>query len=450
MYMDDLEKVTTRSYLLNLTWPIFIELVLQMLVSNVDQLMVAKTSDTAVAAIGNANVITNLLLISFSVISMAATILITQYIGSGNRERVAQTYTVSMLVNVLFGILISLALLFGAGGMFALMRVPPEVLPEATLYLRIIGGGMVLQAVYLTFVSFLRGNALTKQSMIISVIINLLNILGNFILINGAFGLPAMGVAGAALSSVLSRGVGCVLIFWMFTRQVPERMHLSHLRPFPKDHLWRLLKIGLPSGGESISYNLTQLVIQTMCNLLPIYVITSRVYCNMFATLSYLFASAIGQATQIIVGFLMGARRTKETDARVGATVRIACLISFIISLLLYLFCKPLFGLFISDPQVLEQCRTIMLIEIVLEQGRAVNIVLVRALQAAGDIRFPILLSLVAVWTLAVGGGWLLGIALGWGLAGIWIAMTCDECVRGVVCFLRWRSGKWRSKHLIQ
>lgn len=444
--MDQLDKAASRSYLMRLTWPIFIELVLQMLVSNVDQLMVAKASGTAVAAIGNANVITNLLLISFSVISMAATILITQYIGSGNRERVAQTYTVSMLVNVAFGAAISIFLLFGSEWVFLMMRLPQEVVPEAARYLRIVGGGMVLQAVYLTYVSFLRSNALTRQSMAISVVINLINIIGNFLLIGAPL---QLGVAGAAVSSVLSRAAGCVLIAWMFRRHITERMSLSHLRPFPSKHLGLILKIGIPSGGESVSYNLSQLVIQSLCNLLPLYIITSRVYCNMFATLSYLFTSAIGQATQIVVGFLMGARRTKETDRRVNSTLLLSCATSFAISLLLFLFCKPLFGLFTSDEQILEQCRTIMLIEILLEQGRAGNIVLARALQAAGDIRFTIILSIICVWTVAVSGGWLLGIHLGWGLEGIWIAMTADECFRAVVSYLRWRSGKWREKHLI-
>ena len=102
--MDDFQKINSRRYLVGLTWPIFVELVLQMLVSNVDQIMVAKTSETAVAAIGNANVITTLLVISFSVICMAATILVTQYIGAGSTGRVAQTYTVSLLVNFLFSL----------------------------------------------------------------------------------------------------------------------------------------------------------------------------------------------------------------------------------------------------------------------------------------------------------------------------------------------------------
>lgn len=447
--MDDIEKLNSRSYLLFLMWPLFIELVLQMLVSNVDQIMVAKSSPTAVAAIGNANVITNLLLISFSVVSMAATILITQYLGSGSREKVALTYTVSMVFNTAFGVLISLLLLFGTPWLLSLMKLPAEVIPECTLYLRIIGAGMVLQAIFLTFTAFLRSNALTRQCMFISVAINVINILGNFLLIGGVGSIPPLGVAGAAISSVLSRLVGCGLIYWMFRRHITERMHLSHLRPFPREHFKRLMMIGIPSGGESISYNLSQIVIQTMCNALPLFVITSRVYSNMFAMLSFLFVAAMGQATQIIVGFLMGARRTDETDRRVNSTLRISCLISFCVSLLLFLFCKPLFGLFTSDPQILDMCKTIMFIEIFLEQGRAGNIVLIRSLQAAGDIYFTIWLNIFSVWTIATGGGFLLGFVLGWGLPGIWIAMAIDECLRAVVLMLRWRSGKWRERHLI-
>lgn len=447
--MEDIEKINSRSYLLGLTWPIFVELVLQMLVSNVDQLMVAKTSSTAVAAIGNANVITTLLLISFSVISMAATILITQYIGAGSTHRVAQTYTISLLVNFLLSLVISAGLSGFSGQIFSLMGVPRELMAESVSYLRIIGIGMPLQAVYLTFVAFFRANGMTRQTMLISIIINLLNIAGNFVLINGFGPIPMMGVAGAAVSSNLSRLIGAVIIIWMFRKFIAAPISWSHLRPFPHKQLTLLLKIGLPSGGESISYNMTQLFIQAMCNTLPVFVITSRAYCNMFAMLSYIFTSAIAQATQIVVGYLIGARRTEETDQRVNSTLRVSMAVSFVISLLLCLFCLPLFGLFTSDPQVLKMCKTIMLIEIFLEQGRAANIVLFRALQTAGDIRFPICLNVTTVWTVAVGGGFLLGKVLGFGLPGIWIAMTIDEGFRGVVSYLRWRSGKWRSKHLI-
>ena len=238
------QNVNSRGYLFQLTWPIFVELVLQMLVSNVDQMMVARTSPTAVAAIGNANVITNLLLISFSVICMAATILITQYIGAGSTERVAQTYTVSLVVNVTLSLVIFVALTFFSTQIYGLMGVPPELMPEASGYLRIIGIGMPLQAIHLTFVAFFRAHGLTKQTMFISIVINLLNIAGNFVLIGGMGPIPMLGVAGAAISSDLSRLVGVVIVIWLFKRTIRTPVDFRNLRPFPFDHLKRLLKIG--------------------------------------------------------------------------------------------------------------------------------------------------------------------------------------------------------------
>lgn len=448
--MQNYEQVKSRAYLLKLTWPIFLELLLQMLVSNVDQVMVSRSSSTASAAIGNANVVTTLLLISFSVINMASTILITQYMGSGNRSDVAETYTVATVANIVFGVFVSLLLLFGSGGLFSLMQVKPEIMPESCLYLQIIGGGMIFQAIYLTFSSFLRCNALTRESMFISIIINVVNIGVNLLLINGAFGvIPAMGVAGAAIASDFSRLVGCLLIIYIFHRNVQEHLSIKHLRPFPMHRLKRLLKIGIPSGGESVSYNLSQLFIQATCNILPLYIVTSRVYCNIFATLSYVFSMSIGQANQIVVGYLMGGRHLEDTNKRVMSTLGSACIISFIVSLLIYLGCEPLFGFLTNDPEVLSMCKTIMLIDIVLEQGRAGNIVLYRALQATGDIRFPIIVGVVVVWIVAVGGSFLFGIVLGWGLPGIWIAMTADECIRAVIAFFRWRQGTWRQTQVI-
>ena len=190
--MDDFQKINSRRYLVGLTWPIFVELVLQMLVSNVDQIMVAKTSETAVAAIGNANVITTLLVISFSVICMAATILVTQYIGAGSTGRVAQTYTVSLLVNFLFSLAIGFGLAVFPRQIFGLMGVPEQLMREACAYLRIIGLGMPLQAIHLTFVAFFRANGLTRQTMFISIVINFINIRGNLILINGFGPIPAL------------------------------------------------------------------------------------------------------------------------------------------------------------------------------------------------------------------------------------------------------------------
>ena len=403
-------RTRRENSILSLSWPIFIELVLQMLVGNADQIMVGWYDQDLVGAIGNANQIVNLLLIVFSVICTAATIL----------------------------------LIFLCRPAYRLMNVPQEIFDEAVLYIRIIGAGMVFQAVYLTFTAFFRSSQLMRQTMLVSVLVNLLNIGCNALLINGLFGLPALGVAGAAISSGLSRLAGVVVIGLLFRRYFGRgAVSKACLKPFPKRQLRGLLHIGIPSGGETVSYNLSQICIQAVCNRFELFVINTRVYVNMFAMLSYIFASAVAQAAQVVVARLMGAGDTDSTDRCVRRTMYASVCISGLVSTLLYLFSEPLCAIFTSDAQVVALAKTIMLIEIPLELGRAVNIVMCRALQACGDIRFPITICIISAWLTALGGGILLSGPLGLGLEGIWIAMACDECLRAGLFLWRWHSRTW-------
>lgn len=448
--MNDDLRLTSPRHLFSLTWPIFVELVLQMLVGNVDQIMISQFSQNSVGAIGNANQIINVLILTFSVVSMASTILITQYLGSGNQQRVHEIYTISLFVNVLFSIVISVVILLFNKPIFRMMQVPQEILGESSLYISIIGGCMLLQGVYLTFSAFFRANAMMKESMFISILVNLLNIVGNAVLLWGIGPFPHLGIVGVAISSNFSRLIGIAVIIFLFIRRFGPCISVKHLRPFPRRQLKLLLSIGLPSGGESLSYNITQIVIQGFANLFGTLVINAKVYCSIFAMLSYVFASALSQACQIIVGYLIGGRDTEGTDRQVRLTIRVSLAVSTAVSVLLFVFYRQVFGIFTTDPQVLELARVVMAIEIPLEIGRAVNMTMVRCLQATGDIKFPITVGIICMWSLAVGLGYIFGVLLGWGLAGIWAAMAIDECIRAVCFLIRWKGGKWRTIGLIQ
>lgn len=435
--------------ILRLTWPIFIELVLQMLVGNADQIMVGWYDSDLVGAIGNANQITNLLIIVFSVVCTAAMILIAQHIGARATDQLGETYTVALLANAIFGAAVAAVLLALCGPIYRAMGVPEEIFQATCGYTRVIAPGMALQAVYLSFTAFFRSSKMMKETMVISVLVNCINIGGNAVFINGAFGLPALGVVGAAVSSDLSRIVGVIAIALLFRRRFGPMVSLRYLRPFPIWQLRTLLRIGLPTGGESVSYNLSQITIQSLTNRLALFVVTTRAYANMFAMLSYTFASAIAQAAQVVVAQLMGAGDLEAIDRRVKSTLISSVVISTLVSTLLWLFAEPFYALFTSDPAVLGLCSTIMLIEIPLELGRAVNIVMCRSLQACGDIRFPIVICVLSAWIVAVGGGFLLAFVFRLGLAGIWAAMAADECLRALLFLWRWHSGRWKDKCLV-
>lgn len=444
--MDDSLPQAPQYSLLKMTWPIFIELLLQLLVGNMDQIMLSHFNGTAVAAVGNANQIINVLVLTFTVINLAATILISRYLGAQDTRSVSQIYTLSIGVNLLLGVLLSSLLVGLRDPLLLAMKVPDEIRPEASAYLLITGLSMPFQALMLTFSAFLRAHARMKTTMLVTGIINLINIVGNAAFINGLGPLPRMGAAGAALSTAICRFVGMVLLGMAFYRNVPgEKIKASLLRPFPGDLLKKLLGIGLPTGGENLSYNLSQMACLVFVNTFGTYVVTTRMYCGMFAQICYMLVLAVSQAGQIIISYCVGAKDFDRADRENARILRLFTPITVGITAVLFLFAEPLFRIFTQDPRIISLGKQILFVEIFLEIGRCFNIVLVRNLQAVGDVKLTVSVGIASQWIIAVGVAWLLGVPAGLGLVGIWIAFAIDENVRAVILYLRWKHGKWKK-----
>ena len=290
---------------------------------------------------------------------------------------------------------------------------------------------------------------LLREVVSVSVVMNLLNIMGNAILINGFFGLPRMGVAGAAVSTCISKAIGLTLVIWTLRRKCTVRFSLRYLRPFPWTTCKHLLGIAMPSGMESLSYNVSQIFILRFINLMGTAVIATKVYASMLANVAYVYSIAVAQATQIILGYMIGGRKLDEVSGRVWSTIRIALAASELLTLLILIFCDPIYSIFTDDPVIHALGRQILYVEFGLEIGRSINIVMTRCLTTAGDVWYPVGVGIFSMWIVAVGGSWLLGHALNWGLVGIWIAMACDECLRGALFTIRFRSGKWKETRLV-
>lgn len=443
------ETLGKKNLLFHLTWPIFVELILQMLLGNIDQMMISRYSSTAVAAVGNANQILNFLVLTFNVLCTASIILITQYKGAGDEEHTRQVYSLSLMTNLAVSVGISLIIFLFHKNFFAMMSVPAEVIGDASVYILLTGSFIFLQALTMTYAAFLRSNRFMLQSMTAAVVMNVLNIIGNAILINGLGPIPALGVAGVAISTTVSRIVGVAIMAYLFKKHVGVSLSFKKLGADSKKLLKKLLSIGLPSAGENFAYSLSQLTIMSFINLFGTVVINTKVYSSMLAMVAYIFTSAIVQATQVIIGNLLGARKVEETDKQVMRTLKTSMFITLCASLVLYFGSDLFFGLFTDNPEILKLGKTIMLIDLFLEQGRAINICFVRCLQTTGDIKFPVTLGIFSTWLIAVGLAYLFGVVMGMGLVGVWLAMAIDELFRGVVFIFRWRSGGWKQRNLI-
>lgn len=440
----------TTSTIVIMSIPIFIELLLQLLVGNIDQFMISQYSQDSVAAIGNGNQVMNIAIIVLNAMSLATTVLLAQYLGAQDKRKISQICTVSVLVITVASVIAG-ALMVGLNQpLFSWMNVPHSVIDEACLYLKIVGSMILIQGLYMTMTAILRSYSLLKEVMISAIIMNVLNIVGNAILINGLFGFPQLGIIGAGISTNISKCIGLAFVCWLFIKKVEAKISWKVMKPFPVEILKKLLMVGLPSGGQELSYNLSQMIILKFINIFGTAVIATKVYASMLANVAYVYSMAISQATQIIVGYLMGAHEYEQAEKRVWLTCGISIIISLSITLIIYLNSEIIFGLFTTDLTIIRLGKQIIFIEFFLEFGRAINIVMTRCLVATGDVTFPVTVSLIGCWGVAVGLGYILGVHLGYGLVGIWIAMAIDECLRGIIFMIRFKSGVWKGKALVE
>ena len=286
--------------------------------------------------------------------------------------------------------------------------------------------------------------------MYVSIVVNVLNIIGNYTLIFGKFGMPALGVQGAAISTSLCRLVSVIILFViLFKKHIPS-FPKELFKPFPWIELKNLLKIGIPSAGEHMSYSLSQVVISYFINMISNEALAARTYVANIVMFVYIFALSLAQGGAILIGHLVGMNKIQAAYTVGKRVMRFGVGISVSLSLVTAIFGKSILSMLTSDPWIITTGATLLWIEILLENGRALNFFGVNSLRSAGDIYFPVIVGIIVMWGIQVVGSYFFGIYLGWGLAAMWMIFALDENIRGFIFLRRWNSFKWVGKGFIK
>ncbi|KGX92648.1 transporter [Pontibacillus halophilus JSM 076056 = DSM 19796] len=440
----------TKMTLFALSWPIFIEVMLHMLMGNADTLMLSQYSDDAVAAVGVSNQLLSVMIVMFGFITMGAGILVAQYLGANNPTRASTIVMTSISINLWFSLLLSVLVYLFSERLLALMDLPQELVGEASLYLSLVGGLIFVQALIMTIGTILRSYGYTKDSMMVTIGMNILNVIGNYFVIFGPFGFPVLGVKGVAFVTIGSRFIGLIALFLLLYRRsgrsLPFRSFFSYNGKDVKD----LLHIGVPAAGEQVSYNASQITITYFVAQLGTVAITTKVYAQNIMMFIFLSAVAIGQGTQILVGHLVGSRDLEGAYRRGFRSAGLSIAITVSIATIVYFASEPLLHIFTSNEEIVQLGQILLLMTIVMEPGRATNLVLVNSLRATGDVRFPVVVGIISMWGVSVLFAWFFGLYLNLGLPGIWIGLIADEWVRGIVMAIRWKRKTWMKKAFVE
>ncbi|PFN08897.1 MULTISPECIES: MATE family efflux transporter [Bacillus cereus group] len=433
-----------------LTWPIFLEVFLFMLMGIADTFMLSALSDDAVSGVGAANQYLHIAILVLEVIGNGAAIVVSQYLGSKRYMEASKISALAVTLNLGVGLIISAVFLLFSKHMMMAMNLQGDVLTYAQNYLSIVGGAIFLQAIINSLAAIIRVHGFTKQAMFISLGMNILHIAGNYALIFGKFGMPELGVEGAAISSAFSRLIALIVFFWLLYRVMEYRVKLTYYITLSKEYISKILKIGIPSAFEQVMYQACQIVFLYYATYLGAESLAARQYATNISMFTYLFAIAIGMGTAIIVGRLVGGNEKDEAYVRVWKSVQWAIGVTLCMVILVIAFRTQLMGLFTDNPHVIALGATVLSLSILLETGRTMNIVIINSLRAAGDAKYPVLIGAFSMVLMSLPLGYFFVFHLDMGLPGIWLAIAIDEWTRAIIMFFRWRSRAWENYALVK
>jgi putative MATE family efflux protein len=329
--------------------------------------------------------------------------------------------------------------------MLHLMQLPSNLMDYALPFLTLMGGTLFMESMNISIAAVLRAHHHTRDAMLVTLGQNVLNVIGNSITLFGLFGCPPLGVLGVALSGIISRCIACVALWILLDYRIHLRLRALDFVSVSWGKVRRILHIGLPAAGEQICYWTAFMLVTTFIARMGGQSLAIQSYTLQIQRMAMLFSFSIGLGTEIIIGHLVGAGRFEEAYHRLLASLRTGLLVVTAVVLVLAAFAPYLFRGFTHDAAIVSGGVLLLRIAIVLEPGRVFNVIIISSLRATGDVGFPIQMAVLSMWCVWVPLAWFLGLKLGMGLPGVWIAMLTDEWLRGLLMYRRWKSRRWMA-----
>jgi putative MATE family efflux protein len=429
--------------LIALAWPIFIEQTLRLLIGTVDTFMVSHVSDGAVAALGVANQIVVFFLIAFNFIGIGTSVVITHHLGARDRAGADRIASSAIAVNTWLGVAFSSSVYFFAHPLLRMLQLPDSLMEYALPFLTLMGGTLFMESMNISIAGVLRAHNHTRDAMLVTVGQNILNVIGNSITLFGLFGCPKLGVFGVALSGIVSRSAACIALWILLDYHTHLRFRALDFVSVQWANVKRILHIGLPAAGEQMCYWTAFVFVTTFVARLGPDALATQTYVLNIQRFAMLFSFSIGLGTEILIGHLIGAGEYEKAYRALLRSLRTGLILVSVAIVCVAAAAPMLLGAFTKSATILAAGTILLRMAVILEPGRVFNVVVISSLRATGDVWFPIKMAALSMWCIWVPLAWFLGIHMGFGLIGVWIAMMTDEWLRGVLMYWRWKTRRW-------
>jgi putative MATE family efflux protein len=429
--------------LFTLAWPLFLELLFGIAVGVAGTALAAHLSDRSGAAFALANHVVAMLFILFRVVGAGVGVVVTQALGGGRRDSADALARAALGASSWVGGLTALLALLLAGPLLRLLNTPADVLPLAQPLLQVLAPAMLLDAWNASMAAVMRAHLRTRDTLVVMVLMQATQLALAVPLMTGIGSWPGFGLPGFALALVGARLLALTLHLWLWRQRLAIRPRLHDWWHLPRAELAAMAHIGLPGAAENIAYRLCFMVSVAVTGLMGAQALATHAYAQQLIGLVLLFGLATGLSVEIVVGHLIGAGELRQAHALVRRALARGLAVSVAVATLTALAGPQVLRIFTSDPAIIAAATTLLWWTVLLEPGRTFNLVVINALRAAGDARYPVMAGAASMLIVLAGGSWLLGVKLGLGLVGVWIAYAADEWLRGLLMWRRWSRLAW-------
>lgn len=425
--------------ILALALPAMTEQILQTLVGFVDVLFVSRLGTGAVAAVGVANAMVLVAMAIFLALAVASSSLITRSIGAGDLKGAAVTARQASFLAVAIGLLFGLVSLLFAEPILRIMGTEEGVLQDAVVYFRIVAGPAVFIAAMMMFGSILRSSGDTKTPMKVSLWINLVHIVLDYLLIFGIGSFSGFGVAGAAIATVIVRMLGSFALY-SAVRNSPLSFSMGDIRQMVKSERTKMiLKLAAPVMVEKLIMRLGVILYYSAIIRIGTAAYAAHMIASNMESLVILAGTGFEVASTVLVGQHLGAKQFRLAE-RFGLTaMMLAAVVMTICGMALFFLAPWVAALFTQDTHIAEMVVIALRFMAAYQLPLAVVLIATGALQVSGDTKTPMYSTAIGMWLVRLLGIYLFGIQMGMGITGVWLSITLDIFVRALFLFWRFR-----------
>ncbi len=455
--LDILDRsIPAWKVILLLAWPTIVEQILQTAVNYVDTAMVGSMGTTSTAAIG---VCTSTIWLIMGVMNAAGvgySVMVARRIGEGNTEEARTTIRQAMLAVLAIGLsLTAIVELIVAPNLPIWLGADEAVRPLSVAYFRVIGGAYLFNTALIVSSNIIRCMGDTKTPLKYNIMTNIINVVGNFLLIyptrqltvfDVTFTMPGagLGVTGAALATALATAFSATcLTLTLFRRKGPLQIHLHEDYRPRMDIIKQAIHLGVPSFLERATISVGQICTTAMITGLGTAAVAAHQLANTGESLCYMpiFGFSIAATTLVAQNLGAGEKERAYQQGRLSIWMAVAVMCST--SAVMFFFAPNIIDIFSNDANVISLGARVLRIEVFAEPFFAIGSVVGGVLRGAGDTKWPFYISLAGMWLLRVPVAFLLINVFAWGLEAVWVGMALDLILRGLISLWRFEKRGW-------